>query len=261
MGIFSEIDMDIKAVTTTAEEVEIESAAEPQPLLTESQIPVQTQASVSDEDIKRKAHEAAEIKRKAEWEETQQAKKAAEEAEILRISNMTDADVMTSSMKRISDDTERLDTERLTRRNMKECIAEYIQTLCLSDPVFARKALHPRKSKIHCIWFINRKAQEYAEHEMKDNGLKPDRNGIYGCDVPDDLCYQWAEEYFNDPDAKEDHDEDEKFVSKPYIGGHSKGKAKKQTAKKPEIPQKKVSVKADQEQITFGDYGTIEVTA
>lgn len=37
--------------------------------------------------------------------------------------------------------------------------------------------------------------------------------GGYGGDVPDELCYQWAEEYFRDLDVKEDKtDEDEKFV-------------------------------------------------
>lgn len=37
-------------------------------------------------------------------------------------------------------------------------------------------------------------------------------------------------DYFNDPDAKEDQEEEEKFVPKPYTGGiTSKGKSSKQT--------------------------------
>ena len=83
---------------------------------------------------------------------------------------------------------------------------------------------------IHCIWYINRKAREYAEREMKDNGFKPE-NGVYGCDVPDDLCYSWAEDYFNDPNAKEDEEKEEKFVPKPYSGNRAKSKGK--TAKEP----------------------------
>ena len=36
-------------------------------------------------------------------------------------------------------------------------------------------------------------------------------------------------DYFNDPDAKEDQEEEEKFVPKPYTGGTmSKGKNSKQ---------------------------------
>ena len=255
MGIFSEMDMDTKVAGATAEEPTAEPLQE-QPIATETAPTAPTKTESSEDDAKRAAHEASEAKRKAEWEAKQQAKKTAEETELLRISNMTDEDVMASSMKRISDDT-----ERLTRRNMKDCIAEYIQTLCLSDPDFARKALHPRKSMIHCIWFINRKAREYVEQEMKDNDMKPDQNGIYGCDVPDDLCYQWAEEYFKDPDAKEDHTDEEKFVPKPYVGGRAKGKPKKQPVKKQEAPVKKAPANEDQEQITLGDYGMMEESA
>ena len=220
-----------------------------------------------DEDTKRKAHEEAEAKRKAEWETEQQKKKASLQAQIDKIASMSDEEVMASSMQRIG-----ADTERLTRRNMKECISEHIQTLCVSDPAFARMAMHPRKSMIHCIWYINRKAQEYVEHEMKDNGIKPDRNGIYGCDVPDDLCYQWAEEYFRDPNAKEDQEEEEKFVPKPYTGKAkttSKTTAKKRTKKeaakpaekkpaekKPELPKT-----ADVGQMTLGDFAMIGASA
>ena len=163
----------------------------------------------AEEDEKRRAHEEAEAKRKAEWEARQQAKKAAEQEQLDKLAAMSDDEVMMASTRRIG-----ADTERLTRRNMKECISEHIQTLCLEDPAFARKALHPRKTMIHCIWYINRKAKEFVEQEMKDNGFKPE-NGIYGCDVPDGLCYQWAEEYFNDPNAKEDEENDENSSQSP----------------------------------------------
>ena len=176
-----------------------------------------------DEDAKRQAHEAAEAQRKADWEAKQQQKKAALQAELDRLAAMSDDEGMLASMKRVS-----ADTERLTRRNMKDCVSEYIQTKCLEDPAFARRVGHPCKSMIHCIWYINRKAREYIEREMKDNDVKPE-NGVYGSDVPDDLCYQWAVDYFNDPDAKEDQEEEEKFVPKPYTGGTtSKGKSSKQ---------------------------------
>jgi len=221
-----------------------------------------------DEEAKRRAHEEAEAKRKAEFEARQQAKKDAEQAQLTRIASMTEQELMAEAMKRVS-----TDTERLTRRNMKECISEHIQTLCLSDQAFAERVMHPRKTMIHCIWYINRKAQEYVEQEMKDNGIKPDRNGIYGCDVPDDLCYQWAEDYFNDPNAKEDQEEEEKFVPKPYVGKSktpsktaAKGKGKKETAKptaekqpadkKPEQPKA-----ADAGQMTLGDFGMLGASA
>lgn len=184
-----------------------------------------------DEDAKRKAHEESEAKRKAEWDAKQAAKKAALQEQLDRLAAMSDDEVMDASAQRIG-----ADTERLTRRNMKECISEHIQTLCFSDATFARKVYHPRKSMIHCIWYINRKAKEFVDQEMKDNGYQAE-NGIYGCDVPDDLCYQWAEDYFNDPNAKEDEEREEKFTPYPYFSGKtstkSKTKTKKEKVKKP----------------------------
>ena len=60
---------------------------------------------------------------------------------------------------------------------------------------------------------------------MEDNGIE--RNGVYGLDVPDGLVYQWAMDYFDDPDVKEDHVNEEKFVPKPYTPARGTAKAKK----------------------------------
>ena len=81
-----------------------------------------------------------------------------------------------------------------------------LQAKCHEDTAFATLVMDPAKSMVNCFQYINRKAQEYAEQEMKDNGIQ--RTGVYGLDVPDGLCFQWAEDYFNDPDAKEDHQND-----------------------------------------------------
>lgn len=124
------------------------------------------------------------------------------------------------------------DTEKLTRRNMKECVAEYIQTMCIEDPAFARKTMHPRKTMIRCFQYISRKAWAYIQDELKANGIQPGpgQQG-YGSDIPDDLCFQWAVDYFNDPDAKEDHEDEEEFVPKPYIGGSTSKSKGSKTAK------------------------------
>ena len=184
-------------------------------------------AEEQSEDKKRAVHEAAEARRKAEWEARQQAKKEAEQAQLARLSSLSDEEVTAQAMKRVG-----ADTERLTRRNMKECVSEYIQTLCLEDPDFSRLTMHPRKTMIHCFFYINRKAREFVEQEMKDNDIKPE-NGVYGSDVPDDLCYQWAEEYFRDPDAKEDQEKEEKFVPRAYNGkSNVKSKSTKTVGKK-----------------------------
>lgn len=71
---------------------------------------------------------------------------------------------------------------------------------------------------------------------MKDNDEQPIA-GSYGCDVPDDMCYLWAEEYFMDMDAEEDKEKEEKFVPKPYPGKPAP-KSKKKADKKKPVPQK-----------------------
>lgn len=178
------------------------------------------------EDAKRKAHEEAEAKRKAEWEARQREKKEKEEAALQKLQAMTDADAVAASTECI-----RLAIERITRRNMKECVAGHIQELCQKDPAFARCVMHPKKSLAKCFKYINRNAKDYLKNEMEENGLEA--NGTYGGDVPDETCYQWAEDYFRDPDAPEDTEKEDKFVPKPYVGGSVKKKTtKKSTAQK-----------------------------
>lgn len=222
------------------------------------------------EDEKRVEHEAAEARRKAEWEARQQAKRDAEQAQIERIASMSDEELMAESMKRVG-----TDTEKLTRRNMKECVAEYIQTLCVEDPAFARLVMNPKKNMVRCFQYISRKAWEYVQDELKANGIQPERGmQPYGCDLPDDLCYHWAEEYFRTSDVKEDQEEEEKFVPKPYCGGTSsksktkkKGEKKKTTSVKPEIKktEKKTAVNDGQlsfiEQLSSGSMASSEVKA
>lgn len=106
------------------------------------------------------------------------------------------------------------------------------------------------------------KGYEFAKQEMEDNDVKPSAEG-YGTDVPDGLCYQWAEEYFKDLNAKEDRGQEEKFVPKPYYGGRSsttkkaeKKKAEKPAAKAEEKPADTPTEAAPlDEQISFDSLG------
>ena len=193
----------------------------------------QSPATDETEEQKRKAHEEAEAKRKAEWEAKKQAKEEAEffawEAAIA----MDDNALIAASMKRVGDDA-----ERLTRRNMKQCVTEMIQSYCIEDMELAKQVMHPRKNMVNCFRYITRKAKEFVMQEMKDNDIKPDREG-YGSDVPDDLCYQWAREYFFDMEAPEDKDpNEEKFVPKPYTGKSASKTTKKKPEKKKPEPKK-----------------------
>lgn len=86
-------------------------------------------AKITDDTEKRKAHEAAETKRKKEWDARQLEKKQAEAEALKKLQNMSDDDVISASTKRISKDV-----DRITRRNLKECVAEHVQDLCRKDP-------------------------------------------------------------------------------------------------------------------------------
>ena len=137
---------------------------------------------------------------------------------------------------------------------MKQCVTEYIQTHCYEDMDFARQVMHPRKTMIRCFRYITRKAKEFVKQEMEDNDEKPTADG-YGCDVPDDLCYQWAVQYFMDMEAPEDKtEEDKEFVPKPYTG-KSASKPKKKPEKKKTEPkkeeQKEQTAKDATEQMTL----------
>lgn len=200
--------------------------------------------TVSAEEMKR-LHEEQEAQRKAEWEARKAAK---EEAELMAWENavaVSDEELASASLKRVG-----ADTERLTRRNMKVCVSEHIQTKCLEDMDFARMAMHPRKNMINCFKYITRQARAYAEQEMKDNGEEP-VNGIYDTDVPDGLCYQWAEDYFNDLDAPEDKGKDEKFVPKPYTGPKPRKTPAKKNDKKQKPPEQKAEPPADGGQMSL----------
>lgn len=213
----------------------------------------EAEPDTENEDDSRRAHEEAEAKRKAEWDAKQAEKQRAEQAALEKLNAMSPAELLKAAAGRIS-----TDTEKLTRRNMKESVAEFIQTKCIDDLDFARLTMHPRKSMIHCFQYISRKAWDYVQDELKANGVQqgPSQQA-YGCDIPDDLCYQWAEDYFRNPDAKEDQGDEEKFVPQPYRGkASSKSVSKKKKEEKKKEPEKKAPPKkaeADDGQISLGE--------
>ena len=205
-------------------------------------------ADKADEAKKKAEHEAAETKRKAEFDAKQAEKKRAFAEQLAKLDAMSDEEALNAAIQRTA-----TDTEKLTRRNMKELVTEYIQTKCCEDPAFARLVMHPQKNMVRCFQYITRKAYEYIQDEIKANGIKLGTGAQgYGSDIPDDLCYHWSEEYFRTPGVKEDEDKEEKFTPKPYKGSTASKTAKKPAKKeepkpepKPE-PAKEVPAESDQ---------------
>lgn len=233
MGFFSDIVNETRQGGSPGVSCVLKPSEPPAPASAQPEPPAMEVAADTDaeEAKRRQAHEAAEAQRRAEWEAKQQAKRAAEQGELDRLAAMGDEDAAAAAARRVSEDT-----EKLTGRSMKESVAAHIREACRTDPAFARLTLHPRKSMLHCIQYISRQARDYLEKELAAEGVKP--GGVYGGDVPDGLCYQWAEDYFRDPDAKEDQASEDKFVPKPYIGTvRSKPKPKPTKAQQKEKAQ------------------------
>ena len=200
----------------------------------------QAENAAAAEEAQRKAeHEAAEAQRKAEFDAKQEEKKRAFAEQLAKLDAMSDEEALNAAIQRTA-----TDTEKLTRRNMKELVTEYIQTKCCEDPAFARLVMHPQKNMVRCFQYITRKAYEYIQDEIKANGIKLGTGAQgYGSDVPDDLCYHWAEEYFRTPGVKEDEEKEEKFTPKPYKGSTT-AKTTKTFAKKAE-PKPKAETKPE----------------
>ena len=207
-------DNNVMSNTAIADTEITTPPAEPQ------KTPEQTEAE------KKKAFEEEEAKRKAEFD----AKKAKRDEEIQiewEINTMTGV-------------------ERITQRNMKESVAAYIIELSQKSEKLSRNILHPQKSITNCYKYINRKARGYLEEQMKLTGEKPDKNGVIGIDIPDNLCYQWAEKYYSSTNIDEDHEDEEKFEPRTYRPSYTPKTAKKSTTKKKETPPPKEEPKADE---------------
>lgn len=266
MAVFSEMDLENRMPEASTPEMQKparppEEEQAPAALAQHEQSSTQTlqlESAAADDHAKapndveqrRKAHEEAEARRKAEWDAAQATKKAALQEQIRRVNSMSDDEAMIASTKRVS-----ADTEKITRRNMKECVAEVIQTKCLEDPSFARKTLNPQKSMVHCFQYISRKAWDYVQDELKANGIQQGTGARgYGCDIPDGLCYQWAEEYFNDPNAQEDQQPDERFIPRPFYDNTRAAAKSKKKGKEPPAPKnekKEKEPKTMEEQLTL----------
>ena len=212
----------------------------------------QAENAAAAEEAQRKAeHEAAEAKRKAEFDAKQAEKKRVFAEQLAKLDAMSDEEALNAAIQRTA-----TDTEKLTRRNMKELVTEYIQTKCCEDPAFARLVMHPQKNMVRCFQYITRKAYEYIQDEIKANSIKLGTGAQgYGSDIPDDLCYHWSEEYFRTPGVKEDEEKEEKFTPKPYKGSTASKTAKKPAKKeesKPEPkPESAKEVPAESDQISL----------
>ena len=261
MGVFSEINLLMREQPETVQPFTLEP--QPEPTQESGTLPETAEETKAREQLQEAAAEqetapAHKPDTTPELEQDAEAKKraATEQAESDRIASMTDEEVVAASMSRTAEDT-----ERLTRRNMKLCVLEVIQTKCLEDPAFARLVLQPRKSMRNCFHHINRQARDYLRREMEDNDEKP-VDGMYGGDVPDELCYQWAEAYFRDPDAEEDRPKETARAQPTTKTTKTETKPRKKSEPKKTEPKKPAEEPLPMDgQITFGELASGKAVA
>ena len=165
-------------------------ATEP-PAPTTAEKPAEKPEAQKEPTTAEKPAEKSEAQKRAE----EQAKKEKE-----RVAALSPEAAAEEAAKRV-----KTDTDRLTGHNMRVMVGEHIERKCSDDPEFSRLVLQPGKKMERCFRFIMRKAREYAEAEMK--ALGEQRMGVYGTDVPDDIVYGWAVEYFTTPVVKEDEED------------------------------------------------------
>ena len=195
---------------------------------------------------KKKAFEEAEAKRKAEFD----AKKAERDEEI-QIEWEMNTMMTPEDLSEKAKESLRIGIERITQRQMKECVGAHIINASQQQEIIARHVFHPKKNLLNCFKYINRKAREYLDEYMKFTGEKPDGNGVIGIDIPDNLCYQWAEEYYSSTEIPEDHEDEEKFEPKTYRPTVTSKASKKTAPKKKETPPPKEEPKTDAVQLTM----------
>ena len=109
----------------------------------------------------------------------------------------------------------------------KYCGKEQIKDMLLSFQLLGDTDW-PKEKILACLFALSNHPESHY-HSVK---IPKRRGGYRTLDVPDGLVYQWAEDYFNDENAEEDHKNDEKFIPKPYVSAARK-KAQGKAAKKP----------------------------
>ena len=154
--------------------------------------------------------------RKAEFEEKQRRKKEKKERARQAVRAMSDADVMAAAIKMIEarEDEIRKDFDDDTNGVIEMIILQALKAGCQCDTDFARSIMNPDKCFANCIRYVGTQAYE----KKKDDIQKQIRGGAQyaAFSFPTKLYFQWATDYFNDLNAPEDKEPEEKFKPQPY---------------------------------------------
>lgn len=175
------------------------------------------QASKEEQEKQRRAeHEAKEAARKAEFEEKQRRKKEEKERARHAVSIMSDADALAAAIKMIEKEENKLRKEFDDDPNgvVEMAILQTLKAGCQCDADFARSILNPDKCFKNCFRYMGTQAYEMKKEAIQKQTRGGAQYATFG--FPPRLCYQWAMDYFNDLNAPEDKEPEEKFKQQPY---------------------------------------------
>jgi len=123
-----------------------------------------------------------------------------------------------------------LQADRTSLKTMADYVKEYLIAYCEEDPGLVERVDDPEKSFMDCIGYIKKKALDWLK-EQQNLELSGYVQGIGG-DVPPDICYQWAVEYYY---SKPEPKPEPKMIES--TGSKSKSKACKKGAAAKEAPK------------------------
>ena len=115
---------------------------------------------------------------------------------------------------------------------MTEQVQAYLDNHAKQDEVFAEKMRNPRKSIKNCIKYIAQRAQKYMEEQHKEDF---DMGNGYGGDIDDEICYGWANHYYDEDGLEIDMTDEERKAKREQEAAERKAKAE---AAKEEAKQK-----------------------
>lgn len=127
---------------------------------------------------------------------------------------------------------------------MTEQVQAYLDNHAKQDEVFAEKMRNPRKSIKNCIKYIAQRAQKYMEEHKEDFDMG---NG-YGGDIDDEICYGWANHYYDETDLEIDMTDEERKAKREKEAAERRAKAEeaKKEAKQKAKAEAKPAHKAEQ---------------
>ena len=126
---------------------------------------------------------------------------------------------------------------------MTEQVQAYLDKHAQEDEVFAEKMRNPRKNIKNCIKYIAQMAQKHMEEHKEEFEM----DGGYGGDIDDEICYGWANHYYDEDGLEIDMTEEERKAKREKEAAERKAKwEKEQAERKAKAKEDKKAAKAEE---------------